>query len=60
MMGRNRGCAGKRQHATRDEAFAQLASLRRRDTAIGVHVYRCPHCGGWHVGHRLRQRKANG
>lgn len=48
-------CAGKVRHAERGHAFAAMRKTVSK-MIIGRHdamsVYRCPHCGGWHVGHR--------
>lgn len=49
-----RPCWPKKQHATRGAARAQMRSLLNRGLekdATLIHVYRCPHCDGWHVGH---------
>lgn len=48
-----RKCWPKAQHATRGAAEAQLRSITRRDLQKGatIHVYHCPHCRTWHVGH---------
>ena len=51
----------KIQHATREDAldhqkrlvFAD-ASVGRSDRSAGLHVYPCPNCSGWHVGHTER------
>ena len=50
-----RTCLGKIPHATREAAVAAMGSLARdRGAHLGsMHVYRCPHCAKWHVGHRI-------
>ncbi len=40
---------GKQRHADKKKAALHLLDLRRR-SGYGGKVYRCPHCGGWHVG----------
>lgn len=51
-MGRR--CFPKTQHDTRGAAEAQMRSIIKRDlqkdTSL-IHVYECPHCACWHVGH---------
>lgn len=57
-------CAGKVRHETRDDALAVLGSMKRRgfldparEKAKGpLHAYRCPACGGFHLGHRGNRR----
>jgi hypothetical protein len=48
-----RRCFPKEQHTTRGKAEAQMRSLLKRDLHKNerLHVYECPHCGAWHVGH---------
>lgn len=51
---RSRSCARKVRHETRADADSALSSLIRRGaTAYDRHVYKCSHCGGFHVGHRV-------
>lgn len=53
-----RRCWPKEQHATRGAAEAQLRSIVRRaleKDAERIHVYECPHCRTWHVGHRRQE-----
>lgn len=49
-----RRCWPKEQHASREAAEAQKRSILKRGLegdAKRIHVYRCPHCNAWHVGH---------
>lgn len=49
-----RRCWPKEPHATRGAADAQLRSILKRGLAKDeerIHVYRCPFCRRWHVGH---------
>jgi hypothetical protein len=48
---RRRRCNGKRQYETVALAEVDAARLRRAHRTA-VDVYRCPNCGGIHVGHR--------
>jgi hypothetical protein len=51
-----RKCWPKEQHETKGAAEAQMRSLTRRGLekdATLVHVYKCPYCSLWHVGHGL-------
>lgn len=51
---KRRSCRHKHAHPTRQDAHAALASLIARGASpYYMHVYKCRHCGGWHVGHRL-------
>jgi hypothetical protein len=50
-----RACWPKEQHRSLGAAEAQMRSLLRRDLekdASLIRVYRCAHCGAFHVGHR--------
>jgi hypothetical protein len=51
-----RQCFGKR--AYRDKAKAKLVIRRGRYFVDRgkVRVYRCPHCGLWHIGHKPGQQ----
>jgi hypothetical protein len=48
-----RACFPKEQHETRGAAEAQMRSITRRglEKNPAIHVYKCPHCKTWHVGH---------
>jgi len=55
---KNRMCEGKHRHPTRAEALAHIGSLVRRGAHGGrLNAYKCPHCDGFHVGHRPRRRR---
>lgn len=46
---------GKTYHADKEAAMAQLRSLRRRGShRDDLEAFKCPHCGGWHLGHRFQ------
>jgi hypothetical protein len=46
----DRECGSKQGYLSKPEAkrVARLMTGRHRD---GFHLYSCPHCGLWHVGH---------
>lgn len=49
-----RGCQRKKAHETKDQARAHLERLIRNGAArTALEIYRCKHCGSYHVGHRL-------
>jgi hypothetical protein len=49
---RRRSCKGKVRHQGQEQAFAALRSLARARGLDGaMNPYRCPFCGGWHIGH---------
>ncbi len=45
--------SGKFIHPTPESAEVHLKSLLNKHKAKKhtIHVYECPHCCGWHVGH---------
>ena len=47
--------AGKRQYASKAKAHVYLGRIAKKNKAKGqgtnVHVYHCPDCGFWHIGH---------
>lgn len=55
---KGRGCAGKRRHGTARAAEGHMRELvdRRGASPDRLNVYRCKHCGTWHVGHLGRRR----
>lgn len=54
---RRRSCDGKIRHADQREALDHIAGLNRRKGFQGsMNAYRCDFCGGWHVGHRPREK----
>ena len=55
---RRRACTGKRRHATRDEARAEVRRIVRRGASGYVNAYPCAFCGGFHVGRRPGTRLA--
>lgn len=55
---RNRACSRKKRHDTATAAkkeMNRLVRFRRIDDGV-LHVYRCPWCSGWHVGHKPIQK----
>ena len=42
-------CTGKRRYTRRRQAFTALC---RTTDAVNLHIYRCPYCNRWHVGHK--------
>jgi hypothetical protein len=52
---RRQSCRRKRSYETRDAANAALKVLIRKYFAseLYMHAYKCRHCAGYHVGHRL-------
>lgn len=61
-------CTGKRRLKAQADAEAHMEEVRALNVATGrsrlnrgLHVYQCPLCGGWHVGHKMRlSRKGDG
>lgn len=43
---KDNACSGKVRHANRVSAIITMKRMRNK----GLSVYRCPYCGGWHVG----------
>lgn len=51
-------CGNKHRYPSRGAALHEMWRLIRRGThPSGINVYKCPVCGGWHVGHKARKRK---
>jgi hypothetical protein len=48
---RRRRCTGKRNYATPQEAARDAADMRRKQHRDDIDDFRCPNCGGIHVGH---------
>jgi hypothetical protein len=52
---RRRTCEGKRSYPDRKAAYAALNGTRRTfgeaRTGEKMHIYPCPFCKKWHVGH---------
>ena len=58
-----RPCWPKISHATLDAAMTAKNRLLARGLSkdpARIHVYKCPFCSGWHVGHAARRRKKDG
>lgn len=56
---RRSACDGKIRHETRQAAVSHRNGLYRRKGEHGtMDIYRCQFCGGWHIGHKLRMRRA--
>lgn len=52
----DRGCqTGKRRYESRTRADAARITIRRHH-GERMHVYVCPYCRGWHLGHGSSQR----
>lgn len=51
---RRRRCVGKHRYDDAALAARDAADLSRKERAHVSH-YRCPHCGGIHVGHTPRR-----
>ena len=51
------GCSGKHRFNTPAEANAVLRDMNRRHgrEKVSRNVFRCPHCGGWHLAHAKRR-----
>lgn len=49
--GIHRYCLDKRQYRTKGQARAACAAMETR-YGHKFKIYRCPHCGGWHIGHK--------
>jgi len=51
---RVRSCGYKQKHWTIRKAGAHLDAIRRRfgSRSASLVVYRCGHCGAWHLGRR--------
>ena len=45
---RRKACESKNRYAFRSEAEEAIASCAEHGTT-GLHAYRCPYCGGWHL-----------
>ena len=57
---RRRSCKGKVRHLTADAASAAIHHLNMRKGWQGrMNAYRCPFCGGYHVGHARKGMRAS-
>lgn len=55
---RRAGCVGKIRHDTKGGALVHRGRMVDQGAAAGAfEVYRCRHCGGWHVGHARERRR---
>lgn len=46
-----KGCGSKVGHKTKDEAYAEIRAILKRNFLFHrIHPYRCRYCGKWHVG----------
>jgi hypothetical protein len=55
-MSRVRECGTKQAHDTKEAADRHAWALARAGARrSALKVYRCPHCGSWHVGHKRRR-----
>lgn len=52
---RRRSCAGKRTYETVENAIRVARRMRSQQKRGDIDAYRCPHCGGIHVGHRPKR-----
>lgn len=55
-----RSCRSKNRYRTHDAARAIHAQMVLRGGLRnqGLHVYACPHCGGYHIGHKTASVQA--
>jgi hypothetical protein len=49
---RRRRCTGKRTYESEEHAINDARRMRWQQKRSDIDAYRCPHCGGIHVGHR--------
>lgn len=50
---RRKQCEGKARHTTAAGAFIAIRKLHQKHGHRGqMGVYRCPHCGKYHIGHQ--------
>lgn len=57
LRGMVRPCWPKQQHDSPEAARAQMRSILKRGLekdASRIHIYPCPDCGKYHVGHKAR------
>lgn len=48
---RRRECERKKRYATPEAARRDAWRVSQRES-LQIHAYHCPHCRGYHVGHR--------
>jgi hypothetical protein len=46
-----RSCGTKIRHSSYDDALRRLNGINKRGKIIGLEIYRCKFCNGWHLGH---------
>lgn len=53
LRGLARQCWPKIQHDSKEAAETHVHALVSRciNKDLSLHIYECPHCGKWHVGH---------
>lgn len=48
-----RGCFKKKQHSSKQAAYAHISNLERAGKKMGdQHPYKCDFCPWWHIGRR--------
>lgn len=53
---RRRACQGKIRHTCEEHAKLALRGHHRKyGYDRGIRYYKCPACGGWHLGHASHQ-----
>lgn len=50
IAGWKRGCTGKVRHETSGSARDAMSLMAIQEPEKQFNVYRCKHCGKWHVG----------
>ena len=53
---RRKACKDKVRHETREAAGSALRKIPPKHRHK-MHVYPCPHCGGFHIGHRPQKKR---
>ena len=48
---RRKQCEGKAQHKSNDFALVELQRLRKKGVDGQFNIYKCTHCGFFHIGH---------
>ena len=58
---RRKMCGNKRKYKSKEEAYGIKNRMRRQEkmkgVAIRVNVYKCPHCGYFHMGHAPQRKR---
>lgn len=55
--GKARSCRGKVRHATHESARRHFTNLSWSKADLGLLIYRCRFCNGFHIGHPGRNRQ---